>query len=335
LLRTVGATVASILPRLASRSLRRFVDAQLLITAQTDADHTDLAYGATALDIAREGTFHLTNGVSTISAALALAVRRAGSAIAYRTTATAIEASRNRVRAVRLSDGRLIETPRIISAIPIHDTAALHPALYRAYRPKLAAQPQRWGAFMLYCGLPPGIVPEDFATHHQLVADYDSPMGEGTTVFASFSEHGNLHRARNGGRAVTLSTHTDVTLWERAYKDGTEPALRATYRTRLLAALDRILPGASQAALLIEAATPHTFADYTGRHRGLVGGLPQTPKTAVLGAFGHGTPLKGLYHCGDTAFPGQSTVGASLSAINAANAALFLRPAQTHPKFGR
>jgi len=154
---------------------------------------------------------------------------------------------------------------------------------------------------------------------------YDTPLGEGTTAFASFSEHGNLRRARNGGRAVTLSTHTDVTRWERAYRDGTEPALRAVYRNRLLAALDRLIPGASKAATLIECGTPHTFASYTSRYRGLVGGLPQTPSTAVLGAFGHATPLAGLYHCGDTAFPGQSTVGASLSAINAANAALFWR----------
>jgi C-3',4' desaturase CrtD len=322
LLPTIGATVASILPANASRSLRAFVDAQLLITAQTDAAHADLAYGATALDIAREGTFHVPGGVATISTGLARAVRRAGSSIVYLRRAVAIEAHRGRVFGVVLDDGREIAAPIVISAIPLHDTAALHPALATYYRPRLASQPQRWGAFMVYCGLPPGLVPDDFATHHQLLAAYDVPLGEGNTVFASFSPAGESGRARNGGRAVTLSTHTDVARWERAARDGSEPALRARYRNRLLEALERLIPGAASRADLVEAGTPRTFLRYTQRYRGLVGGLPQTPHSAVFGAFGHRTPIAGLYHCGDTAFPGQSTVGASLSAVNAARAAL-------------
>jgi phytoene dehydrogenase-like protein len=67
-------------------------------------------------------------------------------------------------------------------------------------------------------------------------------------------------------------------------------------------------------------ATPHTFARYTGRRRGLVGGLPQSP--AIERAFTQRTPIRGLYLCGDTTFPGQSTVGATLSGINAARSAL-------------
>jgi phytoene dehydrogenase-like protein len=63
---------------------------------------------------------------------------------------------------------------------------------------------------------------------------------------------------------------------------------------------------------VLETATLPTFASDTARHRGLVGGYP-APSTAVLGAVTHGTTFAGLYHCGDTTFLGQSTVGASLS----------------------
>jgi len=321
LIATLGRTVSSLLPHDASARLRAFVDAQLLITAQTDAAHADLAYGATALDLAREGTFHLSEGVSTIAIALARAIRRANSAISYNTGVVAIETRRGAVCAVRLDDGRRIATRRVVSALPVSNTVGLCPEIERAFRPRLAAAPERWGAFMLYVGLPAGVVPEDLATHHQQVAAYGEPPGEGKTTFLSFSGATEARRARGGGRAVTISTHTDVARWERAVRDGSLPALRETYTRTLCAALDRVVPGASARADLIEAATPLTFERYTGRARGLVGGLPQTARHATLGAIGHRTPVRGLYLCGDTTFPGQSTVGATLSGVNAARAA--------------
>jgi hypothetical protein len=105
--------------------LRAFVDAQLLITAQADAASTDLAYGATALDIAREGTFHLPGGVAAISVALARAIRRAGGQIAYGTAAAGFIVERRRVCGVRLADGEMLRAPAVIAAIPLLDVRQL------------------------------------------------------------------------------------------------------------------------------------------------------------------------------------------------------------------
>ncbi len=319
LLGAVGKNVASIMPADASTRLRAFVDAQLLITAQTDAHGADLAYGSTALDLAREGTFHLEDGVSTIAVALARAVRRSGGSILYKQTVRAIETARGRIAGVLLADGRRIACDRIVSALPVHDTAALCAPLAAAFRTRLAALPERWGAFMLYVALPPNLVPDDFPSHHQLVADCAAPLGEGNTTFLSFSGVDERRRAPAGARAVTISTHTDVARWERAYKDGSDERLRTAYTSVLLASLDRVLPGAARRALFVEPATPHTFARYTSRRRGLVGGLPQTP--ALHRVFTQRTPIHGLYLCGDTTFPGQSTVGATLGGLNAARSA--------------
>ena len=322
LVATLGRTVASIMPTNASQRLRSFVDAQLLITAQTDAHHADLAYGATALDLAREGTFHLTGGISAISVALARAVRRGGSSIAYLRSVREIETSRGRVRAVVLEDGTRIACGVAIAALPVQNLATLLPGIAPRFRARVASLPQRYGAFVVYCGLPPNVVPDDLATHHQLVRTYGETLGDGNSAFLSFSEPGDSRRARNGGRAVTLSTHVDVARFERAYADGSLPAVVAAYRRTLLDALDRVVPGASARAVVVESATPHTFEPYTGRLRGLVGGLPQTPGNTIIGGFGHRTPVAGLFLAGDTAFPGQSTVGASLGGFNAARAAL-------------
>jgi phytoene dehydrogenase-like protein len=322
LVATLGRTVASIMPPRPAARLRAFVDAQLLITAQTDAAHADLAYGSTALDMAREGTYHLRDGVSGIAVALARNVRRGGSSIAYGRSVASIETRRGRARAVVLDDGTRIACGAAIAAIPAQNLVALAPALGETYRARVASLPQQYGAFVTYCGLPAGVVPDDIETHHQLVRSYDEALGAGNSAFLSFSEAGDVRRARGGGRAVTLSTHAEVARFERAYADGTLPELVMRYERALLDALDRVVPGASSRAVLVESATPHTFARYTGRLRGLVGGVPQTPDHAVLGALGHRTPIAGLFLCGDTAFPGQSTVGASLSGFNAARAAL-------------
>ena len=320
LLGALGRSVASIMPA-ASPRLRTFVDAQLLITAQADAAGTDLTYGSTALDLAREGTFHLENGVSTIASALALAVRRAGGTIRYRTEVAEIDVVRGRVASVRLSDGSLLRARRVVAAVPVHEVARLCPEFGRGAAERIAALPQRWGAFMTYCGLPAGVVPAALPAHHQFVMDASAPPGEGNTVFLSLSEPGDVRRARGGGCAVTMSTHTDVARWERAARDGTTAALRRTYRARLVAALERVMPGAFARADLVEDADPHTFERYTGRARGLVGGLPASPTRAVLGAFSHRTPVFGLFLCGDTVFPGQSTVGATLGGLAAGRAA--------------
>jgi C-3',4' desaturase CrtD len=321
LLATLGRPLAHLLPPDAGRRLRTFVDAQLLITAQTDAAHADLAYGATALDLARAGTFHLPDGPSTIAVALARVVRQAGGRIAYRTPVAGIACDRSgRVAAVRLADGRSIAARRVIAAIPAADVAALVPGRPPFAR-ALGAQPQRWGAFMAYVALPAGVVPDDLALHHQVVAAYGRPPGEGNTVFLSLSGPGERSRARGGGRALTVSTHTDVAAWERAYRDGTYAARKAELGERLAAAVERVVPGAWARASFVDLATPHTFAHFTGRGRGLVGGVPQTPWTASLGAQSHRSGVPGLTLAGDTVFPGQSTVGASLSGVAAARAA--------------
>jgi phytoene dehydrogenase-like protein len=88
------------------------------------------------------------------------------------------------------------------------------------------------------------------------------------------------------------------------------------YTDRLLAAAERVLPGLRQAARLILPGTPVTFARFTGRYRGWVGGFPQTslwrawpPRLAP-----------GLWMVGDSIFPGQSTAAVALGGLRVAAA---------------
>jgi C-3',4' desaturase CrtD len=315
LLALQGRTLSTILPDDASPLLRAFVDLQLLITAQSTAREADLTFGAAALDIAREGTYHLEGGIGDIAVALARSVRRSGGSIRYLTDVASIEVSSGRARGVRLASGERIATRTVIAAVPYENVLRM---LGRAVPGSLRTR-QRWGAVTAYAGVAPGIIEDDAVLHHQLLYDPALPLGEGNSAFVSISGAGDRVRARNGGRAITISTHTDPARWERARDDGTLETLRNTYRHAMMRALERV-SGKRIEPLVFDLGTPLTFERYTARYRGFVGGTPQTPDCASLHARSHRTGIRGLLLCRDTAFPGQSTVGVTLSAINAVRA---------------
>jgi phytoene dehydrogenase-like protein len=162
-------------------------------------------------------------------------------------------------------------------------------------------------------------VPVDAISHHQILLDDTQPLGEANSVFVSISASDDPGRARNGGRAITLSTHTDVAAWERAAAEGTLAQKKTAYCEKLQAALSVAL-GKEIRPVFFELGVPATFERFTLRARGLVGGVPQTPRNANLRARSHRSDVRGLVLCGDTVFPGQSTVGVTLSGINAARA---------------
>lgn len=316
LIRYLGRSVVSIMPRDHAR-LRRFIDAQLLITAQATAADADLLYGATALDLAREGVYHLPQGIAQISTQLARGVRKHGGKIAYRTRALHISTDDSGTVTGVETDVGFFPASSIISSLPVRDTLDLLDAdLAATMTAKVDQMPARFGAFMAYVAMRPDVIPPDAVLHHQVVTTDDGPLGEGRSVFCSLSLPGE--RAPAGMRAITISTHTDVAHWELADFDGQIAEEKARLGSRLLDVLESIFPGARDGIAAVEYATPLTFARYTGRSRGLVGGLPQKPWLANIGAISHVSGVPGLALCGDTTFPGQSTVGAALSGIAAA-----------------
>ncbi len=88
---------------------------------------------------------------------------------------------------------------------------------------------------------------------------------------------------------------------------------------RLLVAAERAIPGIRRAVRLNLPGTPVTFAYYTRRPSGMVGGFPQT---SLLQARGPGTGIPNLWLVGDSIFPGQSTAGVTLGGIRVATAVL-------------
>lgn len=313
--------VAAHLPG-ASERLRLFVDAQLLIAAQTTSGQANALYGASALDLPRRGVVHLAGGIGAIAESLAEAVRRNGGQVCYRRRASRIIMERGRPVAVETErHGRTETFPAdlIIANLPPWNIASLLEAPLPGRLRNLPAHPQDgWGAVMVHVGLAGGDIPADFPLHHQVIVR--EPMAEGNTIFLSLSPAWDKERAPHGQRALTLSTHTNLTDWWQLFErdQAAYQARKARYAQQMLAAAETALPGLRETARLVLPGTPITFHRFTRRVLGWVGGFPQTN---LFRAWGPRLAPK-LWMVGDSIFPGQSTAAVALGGIRVAHSVL-------------
>ncbi len=303
-----------------SRPARAFLDAQLLISAQTTATNANAVFGAAAIDLPRKGVNHVRGGIGGIAQTLVDAIRRDGGKVLFRQEVTALETSGDRIVAARTNKGLRVECHRCIVNLTPWDLARLlGDAAPAALARETRARPEQWGAFTLYLGVEDSGLPED-CDHHQVVGDYDRPLGETNSVFVSLSLKGDLRRAPAGMRAITISTHTRAADWwalrEAPGGKDAYSARAAEYAERMLGQAERAIPGLRKRIRLMKPGTPVTFRTFTRRHRGGVGGFPFT---SLLTARGPGVGLSNTWLVGDSIFPGQSTAGVTMGALRVAD----------------
>ena len=153
----------------------------------------------------------------------------------------------------------------------------------------------------------------------QLVDDESVPFTEGNHLFCSISAADEHERAPAGQRTVTVSTHVPMTelqdaspLEQGAYVEGVQNRMRQT--------LARRAPELLEHASFQMTASPRTFARFTGRHRGYVGGVPRRV------GWSHYRPralwprqaARNLYLVGDSVLLGQSTLAVALGGVRTA-----------------
>lgn len=303
----------------------RLIDAQLLISAQTTIQHANALYSATALDLVRQGTYSLERGMGSIAETLAERLASLGGQVLYRRQVCGIDVRAGRVRGVYVQTGKrtsqrtFLPADFVVANLTPGSLANLLGENSPSYlQREIGRSQQGWGAFVLYLGVDSAKLPANSADHHQIVTDMTSPLGEGNSIFVSLSPEWDASRAPAGYQAVTVTTHTDVAPWWHLLQTDPEAYERRKqdYTERLLGAIDRHLPGFRSSVSLTMPGTPVTYANYTGRYRGLVGGFPQT---SIWRARSPKTGIPNLRLVGDSIFPGQSTAGVTLGAMRVAD----------------
>ena len=320
-------TVADLLTEIDDPYHRAFVDGQLLDAMQTTAEHCVAPNGALALDIYRYGCQYKIGGLETIAQDLADYLRAHGGNVFHSTLAKAISTTNKRVQGV-VTNRAQFEAPVVISAVPLANTAALLAEDVTSNLPqRAAAQPEMWGAFTLYLGVDERVLPEDVHVYEQ-VTDLE-PHRDAGNCLVSISPAWDRSRSPKGKRAITVSTHVDAATWlAHARNKEVYQQEKQRFETILLDQVEKALPNVRAGIEVMMSGSPRTFYNFTRRDGGTVGGIPQTLAAANFAAPSHRSDVRGLYLAGDTVFPGQGTLGVSVSGYNAArSAARFLRRA--------
>jgi phytoene dehydrogenase-like protein len=261
-------------------------------------------------------------------------LRDNGATVIYRQEVEAIDVQNGRAVAVRTKKGLTVACDWLLANVtPWALRALLGQNAPTSLAREVATRPATWGAFTLYLGLDEKKLPAVSPAHHQVIVDPTKPLGEGNSVFISLAEAGEDGRAPVGKRAATLSTHTAIAPWwelRRAKDEGAYLARREAYRQRLLAAAEQAIPGISAASELVLPGTPVTFAFYTRRPAGMVGGFAQASLFSVRGPA---TGIANLKLVGDSIFPGQSTAGVTLGALRVADQVIAAARQRLWPAF--
>ncbi len=310
----------------------RFIDAQLLISSQTTSQYANAMYSGTALDLARQGVYHVQGGIGGLAETLVAKIRELDGEVIYRHHVTRIHVENRQATGISFKEGRRAKHEHFLPAdyvignlTPWSLDELLGEASPAQLKREVTGRKMGWGAFALHLGVEASKLPKDLPDHHQIIADIEGPMGETRSLFMSMSPLWDTGRAPVGHRAVTITTHTQVQPWwdllahnEKAYQER-----KYEYASKMLSQLDKVIPGFSSSIRLMLPGTPVTFQFYTSRHMGQVGGFAQT---SLFAARGPRTGIPNLRLVGYSIFPGQSTAGVTLGAIRVAKDVMRTMP---------
>jgi C-3',4' desaturase CrtD len=185
----------------------------------------------------------------------------------------------------------------------------------KGYQRRVDKLPPASGAFVMYLGVDQNAIPTGCPPHLQFLYDYDGEIGENNSLFVSVSKPGD-GRAPAGKATIIASSFTDTRIWWQGSKQEYDH-LKQTYTQEAIARLGEYFDLTPETIIHQETATPRTFAYYTGRDQGIVGGIGQRIPTFGPFGFATRTPIPHLWLVGDSTHPGEGTAGVSYSALTA------------------
>ena len=202
---------------------------------------------------------------------------------------------------------------QVVSAIPASLTARIAPTLMaKPLQSYLERDGQSYGgAIVVFLGVPEHEVNQQPFTHHQLLQQYDQPLGNGNNMFISVSSSGDLDSAPPGYRAVMISTHCDLGPWANLPQTEYE-VKKQTIGNQLIQFARRVYPTLGKKPLVYEIGTPRTYEQFTSRPQGAVGGVRQTLTNSNQNAIPHDIGPAGFWMVGDSTWPGLGTVACVL-----------------------
>ena len=300
------------------RRLKTFLDLQLKLYSQVGTEETALLYAATALAVSQapQGLFHLEGSMQVLSDRLVTGLKKYGGKLLMGHSVEQIFTESGQATGVKVSNKAgetwIESADEVVANVTAQDLVRLtKDRALNNYQRRVAKLPQPSGAFVVYLGVKRDAIPPDCPPHLQFLYNQDEVIGENNSLFVSVSKPGD-GRAPQGQATLIASTFTDADLWWQDEQDYEQ--IKQQYTDEAIARLSSYFDLTPENTIYAEAATPRTFANYTAREKGFVGGLGQRIRTFGPFGFANRTPVKHLWLVGDSTHPGEGTAGVSYSA---------------------
>lgn len=284
-------------------------------TAQAGPETVPFANAAACLQAYRLGMSRPRGGMKALAEGLGGRFAALGGDLRTGTLVDRVEAAENEGFTVVTRHRERLHARQVALNLPLDLAAGL---LGRGLEGRTGRREARsravWSAFTGYVAFDRSAVPDDAPLFHQVLRDYARPIHDGNNVLVSLSPPGDGGYGPPGERVATMSTHTAPGDWS-GLDRGAYGAKKRDYAARMLAALGQALPDAPARLTHAEFASPRSFARYTRRKDGAVGGPPVSRRNSNFLAVGSNVFGPGLWVVGDSVFPGQGTMATVLSAV--------------------
>lgn len=289
-----------------NESFCRFVDEQLLITAQNKREEVNMLFGATALCYTNFGNYYMPGGMAGLVNRLTEYLQSNGGRVLLRSRVTSIQPQ---------SQGMLVQIAEtthrydsVVSSIPLNNLYSLLPA----GKPKARIHQKLLPSVKLSSALQLGIGIRTHrhydCLHHQIHLTQPLPGTQTHSIFVSLHPADDQLRAENGQMAISVSTHWPDPQHNRIEnRELAEAQILDTLETHDFLRRENIL--------YLHSSGPKSWEKWTGRQWGFVGGYPQFKDIKPWQMMGARLQKGKLYVCGDTTYPGQGIPGAVLSGL--------------------
>lgn len=293
----------------------------LIDTTQNSPEKSPWLAAAMGISIVRRGIFRCHKGMRSYFRPMLSAFEQQGGIYKPHQNLTRIETSASGFRLTfidqRNQQSTTVETNRSVllnltlwdltgSLIPLHDPLR-KTRVFQSWL-RITQAEQGWGAFALYAMVEDQPEWTDAPHYHQMFADSDEPPELQSSLYVSIPARNDPSQPK-GYRTLTATIHVQA--------ENISAEQRLRWQESLSKRIERNL---SSKLSSIETATPQTFARYTGRAHGQVGGFPLR-----LGNFLFFSAPSFIAHpaqkdcrlivMGDTVFPGQGVIACSVSGI--------------------
>jgi C-3',4' desaturase CrtD len=279
-------------------------------TVHSSVDRAPLVNAALGITIRGAGLTRHDGGMHGFWRVLIARYRSLGGQLRTGTAVSRVDGEPGAFRVV--GPRGVVGAGQVVFAVPADVSATICPRLVpRLLRYLDRDRDDLGGAALVFLGVPESEVDGQVFTHHQLMHSYAEPLGDGNNMFVSVSAAGDEVSAPAGHRAVMISTHTDLSSWDRL-DDGGYAQRKKEIGERLVSSARRVYPQLGDRAVVVEVGTPRTYRRFGFRPDGAVGGPHQTLRNSNQFAIPHDLGGPGVWLVGDSTWPGLGTVACVL-----------------------